>query len=153
MRKPAGIESLYIDFDCFFASVEKQLDPSLQGRPVGVIPLESEHTSMIARCYTAKAAGVQRGTSVREARELCPDIELRVARHDVYVRIHHRILEEIDRHVPVVKVWSVDEMECRLDRREQARATDLAEDIRRGLKQAVGPWITPISFWPRSRRK
>ena len=55
----------YIDFDAFFANAEKQLRPELRGRPVGVIPLESDHTSLIARCYLAKQAGIQRGTSGR----------------------------------------------------------------------------------------
>ena len=143
MRQPTEIESLYIDFDAFFANAEKQLRPELRGRPVGVIPLESEHTSLIARCYLAKQAGIQRGTSVREARALCPDIALPVARHDVYVKLHHRILEEIDRHTPVHRVWSVDEMECALSGSERQRCVALAGQIRDGLRDNIGPWLTP----------
>ncbi|WP_300376229.1 hypothetical protein [Henriciella sp.] len=143
MRKPDTLECLYIDFDCYFASVEKQLRPELQGRPVGVRPLDSEHTSLIACCYTAKASGVRRGTRASEARQMCPGIALPVARHDVYVRVHHRILEVIGQFVPVTKVWSVDEMECRLCPREQADAEGLAERIRAGLRAEIGPWVTP----------
>lgn len=143
MRKPDSLECLYIDFDCFFASVEKQLRPELRGRPVGIIPLESEHTSLITRCYEAKTYGIQRGTSVAEARRLCPHIALPTARHDAYVRMHHDILKVIDRFIPVAKVWSVDEMECRLSPREQARAERLAEDIRDGLREDIGEWVTP----------
>lgn len=142
-HKPTQIETLYIDFDAFFANAEKQLRPELRDRPVGVIPLDSEHTSMIARCYQAKAAGIKRGTSVKEAKALCPDIALPVARHDVYVRLHHKILEEIERHVPVTKVWSVDEMECTLIGRERERCIQIADDMRAGLAQNVGRWITP----------
>lgn len=40
MRKPEQVEHLYLDFDGFFASVEQLRDPSLRGRPVGVIPYE-----------------------------------------------------------------------------------------------------------------
>ncbi|WP_158085677.1 Y-family DNA polymerase [Henriciella aquimarina] len=143
MRKPDTLECLYIDFDCYFASVEKQLCPELRGRPVGVVPLDSPHTSLIARCYTAKRYGLQRGTSAMEAKRLCPDIALPVARHDVYVRMHHEILRVIDRFVPVAKVWSVDEMECRLCPSEQAGAVALAERIRAGLREEIGPWVTP----------
>ena len=50
MRLPTEIESLYIDFDAFFANAEKHLRPELRGRPVGVVPLASDHTSLIARC-------------------------------------------------------------------------------------------------------
>ena len=142
MRLPTEIESLYIDFDAFFANAEKQLRPELRGRPVGVIPLQSEYSGLIARCYQAKAYGLKRGTSVREARALCPDVALPVARHDEYVKLHHRILEELDRHVPVRKVWSVDEMECALIGSERRRCEDIALNIRRGLKEAIGPWVT-----------
>lgn len=143
MPKPTQVETLYIDFDAFFANAEKQLRPELRDRPVGVIPLESEHTSMIARCYQAKASGIKRGTSVKEARELCPEIALPVARHDVYVRLHHKILEVIERHLPVTKVWSVDEMECSLIGRERDNCIGIASDIRESLREHIGPYVTP----------
>ena len=143
MRQPTEIESLYIDFDAFFANAEKQLRPELRGRPVGVIPLASEHTSLIACCYDAKAYGLKRGTSVKDARALCPDIALPVARHDEYVKLHHRILEEIDRHVPVRRVWSVDEMECTLTGSWRQRATDIAVQVQQGLRDTIGEYVTP----------
>lgn len=149
MRRPAEIEFLYLDFDAFFANAEKHLDPRLQGRPVGVIPLPSDHTSLIACCYEARKYGVRRGMPVNEARALCPDIALPLARHDEYVRLHHQILAEIDRHVPVRKVWSVDEMECALTPAERARAPELALQVRDGLARRISPWLTPsIGFGP-----
>ena len=39
----------------FFASAEQQVQPHLRGRPVGVVPLESEHTCCIAASATAKS--------------------------------------------------------------------------------------------------
>jgi len=143
MRAVTEIESLYIDFDAFFANAEKQLRPELRGRPVGVIPLDSRHTSLIARCYEAKKAGVKRGMGVAEARALCPEIALPLARHDAYVKLHHRILEVLNRHVPVTKVWSVDEMECTLIGTERQRGPGLAEAIRRDLSVSIGRWVTP----------
>lgn len=143
MAKVSEIECLYIDFDAFFASVEKQLRPEIRHLPVGVTALDSKYSAFITRCYMAKAAGIKRGTKVRDAREMCPNISVQVARPDVYVKIHNRILEEIDRHIPVTKVWSIDEMECTLTGRERFNAPQLAERIRAGLAKAVGPYITP----------
>lgn len=37
LRKPETIERLYLDFDGFFASVERQADRRLRGRQVGVV--------------------------------------------------------------------------------------------------------------------
>mgnify|MGYP001794541252 CR=1 FL=1 len=142
MRLPTDIESLYLDFDGFFANAEKTLRPEFADRPVGVIPLHSEHTSLIARCYEAKKYGIKRGTSVKAARELCPHIALPMARHDDYVKLHHRILKVIDRFVPVKKVWSVDEMECELIGRERQRCSQIARDIKAALHEEFGEYLT-----------
>jgi len=142
MRAVTEIESLYIDFDAFFANAEKQLCPDLRGHPVGVIPLDSRHTSLIARCYEAKKAGIKRGMGVAEARARCPDIVFPLARHDEYVKLHHRILEVMNRHVPVTKVWSVDEMECTLIGGERARGPEIAEAIKADLRDTIGPCVT-----------
>lgn len=142
MRKPDGIERLYIDFDSFFASAEQQMRPELRGRPVGVIPIDTPHTCVIAASREAKQQGVKTGTPVAEARRLCPGIALPAARPEKYVEIHHAILTELDRHVPVLKVWSIDEAECALIGRERTGAADLALRIKRGLRAAVGEHLT-----------
>ncbi len=143
MRKPHEIESLYIDFDAFFANVEKQLEPSIRMRPLGITALDSNHSALITRCYIAKAAGIKRGMRAFEAREICPKIVIRQARPDVYVDIHNRIMDVIDRHVPVAKVWSIDEAECRLIGTERQQAQSLAETIRDDLARTIGPYVTP----------
>lgn len=142
MRTPTDIESLYLDFDGFFAGAEKTLRPELRNRPVGVIPLNSKYTSLIARCYEAKRYGIKRGTRVEDARRLCPNIALPVARHDEYVKLHHRILAVIDRFVPIKKVWSVDEMECALIGRERRDCVQLSQRIKAALLQEFGPYLT-----------
>ena len=142
MRCPTDIETLYLDFDGFFANAEKTLRPHLQGRPVGVVPLASRHTSLIARYYSAKAYGINRGTSVEDAHKLCPDIVLRVARHDDYVRLHHEILAVVNAHVPIRKVWSVDEMECSLIGQERRNGVAIATAIKASLRAKFGPSLT-----------
>jgi len=143
MQPPCSINSLYIDFDAFFANVEKQIEPAIRSRPVGVTALGSEHSALITRCYMAKRAGITRGMRVSEAREACPDIAIRVARPDVYVDIHQKIIDEINRHVPVKKVWSIDEMECQLIGRERERAYEIGLDIQNGLRRNIGAYVTP----------
>ena len=83
-------------------------------KPVGITALGSEYSILITCCYMAKRAGIKRGMRVKEAREACPDIAIRVARPDVYVDIHNKIVAEVHSHVPVKKVWSIDEVECEL---------------------------------------
>jgi len=95
MHRPTELQTLYIDFDAFFATVEKQVTPALRGKPVGVIAMASEYSALIAQCYIAKAMGCRRQMRVKEARKACPDIILVPARHDIYVDMHHRILAKI----------------------------------------------------------
>ncbi len=131
---------MFIDFNAYFASVEQYDDPLIRGRPVIVTPLASEHSGAIAASYEAKALGISRGTSVLEARRLCPHIVIRPARHDRYVEMHHLLMAEIERHLPVSRIYSIDECLCRLSRTEQdigtARAKAIA--VKRGIRSTFG---------------
>src|ERR1700730_16792776 len=106
---------LVLDLNSFFASCEQQENPDLRGKPVIVVPTMAETTCAIAASYPAKAFGIKTGTLVYEARRLCPDVQLVPAHHKLYVEYPHRILEAIDRHIPVEDVMSIDEVACRLD--------------------------------------
>ena len=44
----AGLRWLFVDLNAFFASVEQQMNPDWQGRPVIVRPAMSEYTGAIA---------------------------------------------------------------------------------------------------------
>ncbi|WP_240722704.1 type VI secretion protein ImpB [Poseidonocella sp. HB161398] len=140
--KSPGIERLYLDFDSFFASAEQHFNPSLRGRPVGVVPLDSPHTSCIAVSREAKARGVKSGFSVRAARQVIPDMVFVLARHDVYVRLHKRILAVIDTILPVAQVRSIDEMVCALLPEEARQGEALALRIKAGLAEAFSPGLT-----------
>jgi len=80
MKKPTKLNTLYIDFDAFFANVEKQLSSSDAGQPTGVSAFPSEHSAIIAQCYVAKAFGIHRGMKLKEARALCPNLRVIAAR-------------------------------------------------------------------------
>lgn len=142
MQKAADFSWLYIDFNSFFASVEQQLNPALRGRPIGVVPLQSDHTVLIAASTQAKRFGIKTGTPVKDAKRLCPGIRLVNARHDVYVRVHHQIVATVDSIVPVEKTCSIDEVACKLLSNERARALDLARDIKRALARDIGSVLT-----------
>ncbi|MEO9214806.1 MAG: hypothetical protein ABI227_04055 [Rhodanobacter sp.] len=130
-----SLRSLFVDFNSYFASVEQHEDPALRGRPVGVAPVAAETTSLIAASYEAKALGVNTGTQVREARRLCPGIEIRVARPERYVVWHHRLIEAIDHAIPIARVGSIDEVACELVGRQRRR--DIAEQIAQQVKDEI----------------
>ncbi len=140
-RPADGLAYLFLDFNAYFASVEQYDHPELIGRPVIVTPLQSEHTGAIAASYEAKAFGIKRGTTVREARALCPGVAVMPARHDRYVQVHKLAMAEIERYLPLVKVYSIDEAAFRLSRseRDPARAIETAKRVKRGIAENIGP--------------
>lgn len=137
---PGLVRWLYLDLNSYFASVEQQLRPELRNRPVAVIPVEAETTCCIAASYEAKAFGVQTGTPVKEARRLCPEIVFVLAQHREYARFHHLILGAVDRCLPVDRVFSVDEIGCRLtgSQCQPEKALAIARRLKERIRMDVG---------------
>ena len=135
---------LYLDLNSYFASVEQQLNPALRGRPVVVAPVMTDSTSAIAASYEAKAFGIRTGTKIWQAKAMCRDVVVVPGRHVEYVRFHHRVVSEVNRHIPVTSVCSIDEVACRLMDNENspAAATNLARRIKAGLAANVGTCLT-----------
>lgn len=125
----------------FFASVEQEMDPSLRGKPVAVVPLLADSTCCIAVSYEGKAFGVKTGTKVGEAKKLCPQILFIVGDHGNYIRYHNMIVEAVESCLPVESVCSIDEMACRLtgSQQEVKAAEALAAEIKSSIKAKVGP--------------
>lgn len=139
----SSLRWLYLDLNSYFASVEQQDNPALRGRPVIVVPVRAETTSAIAASYEAKAFGIKTGTPVWEARQKCPGIRVVDARHDRYVEMHEKILDEVDRHIPVAHTWSIDEVSCELmgPERLKENAVALAHRIKAGFRERLGECV------------
>jgi DNA polymerase IV len=142
MRKPSGVERLYVDFDSFFATAEQHLRPELRGRPVGIIPIDTPNTGLIAASREAKRLGIKRGMWVREARQVCPEIVLVAARHEKYVALHKEILNAIASVAPVAGVRSIDEMVCVIAGNDGGDAAATGRAVKRTIAQNIGPTVT-----------
>lgn len=134
---------MFLDMNSYFASVEQQINPELREKPIAVIPVESEFTCAIAASYEAKAFGISTGTPIYEARRKCPGLICVMARHNAYVDYHHKIVEEVNRHLPIHTIASIDEMSCKLatNFQETDLAIQLARKIKQGLAKNVGAYI------------
>jgi DNA polymerase-4 len=148
------LRSLFVDFNSYFASVEQQVQPHLRHHPVAVVPSLAETTCCIAASYEAKAHGIKTGTKVWEARKLCPKLRLAVARPQLYVEYHHRLVAAVESCIPVRAVQSIDEMTCDLTGSQQSRVNSIAlaqhikatiaSDVGSHLRCSIG--IAPNSF-------
>lgn len=137
------LKHIYVDFNSYFASVEQQVDPRLRGKPVAVLPSMTEATCAIAASYEAKAFGIKTGTMIYEAKKMCPELICVPAKHDIYVDFHHRILKEVDKYIPIEKIYSIDEFTCELQGREAEpeNARAIALRIKSGIQGNIGEYI------------
>ena len=138
-----GFTTLFLDLNSYFASVEQQLRPELRGVPVAVVPVDTDSTCCIAASYEAKALGIRTGTNVGEAKRICRDLKIVESRPDVYVRVHHQIVAAVESCVPVEKVYSIDEMLCKLTgrQREPHNALELAHRIKATIYGQIGEFM------------
>ena len=142
IQKNQPIERLYLDFDSFFATAEQHFNPSLRGQAVGVVPLDSAHTSCIAVSREAKMRGIKTGTKLAEARKALPQMIFVVARPDAYVRLHERILAVIETVLPIAEVRSIDEVVCHLLPSEARQGALLGERIKSALAAEFSSFLT-----------
>lgn len=143
MRLPETIETLYLDFDGFFASVHQQVDRNLRGRPVGVVPFaDTDRTCVIAVSREAKLRGVKSIMPIADAKRICPDIVLVPQQPDLYRRAHNALISEIKAVIPIDAVKSIDELTCRLDDAGRRGPEALGQRIKDRLANNIGPFIT-----------
>ena len=78
---------LHSDLNCFYASVEMMLDPSLRGKAVAVCgSTEDRHGIVLAKSEKAKKAGIKTGMVNWEARQLCKDLIVVPPQYDQYLK-------------------------------------------------------------------
>ena len=143
MKKPY-LQSMFIDFNSFFASCEQADRPELRGKPVVVVPLMAETTCCIAASREAKPFGVKTGTPVREARRLCPGLRVIEARPEPYIQYQKALNEVITDCGVDPHPESIDEVHCTLwgEWVEEEAARELARQIKRALAEKVSPVLT-----------
>lgn len=143
-KQERRLRVLFLDLNSYFASVEQQERPELRGRPIAVAPVMAETSFCIAASYEAKAFGVKCGTMLRDARIMCPGIEIVRARPPVYVKYHDQIIEAAETVLPVAEVCSIDEMRFDLLGTESPPevATQLALRMKAAIASRVGECMT-----------
>lgn len=145
-----SLTTLWLDMDAYFASAEQHLRPYLRGCPVGVVPVftpqgnPAETSCCIAVSYEARPSGVRTGTPVYEAKRLCPGIRLVHARPAEYVRLHHAIHEAVETVLPIDRVYSIDEMACRLlgAERDPIRASEIGLAMKKAIRERFSAALT-----------
>lgn len=98
-----------LDLDTFFVSVERLLDPTLEGKPVVVGAAPGQRGVVTACSYEVRARGVRSGMSIRDAVRLAPDAIYLPTRHGLYAPYSRRVHDLLVTRCPTVQTASIDE--------------------------------------------
>ena len=139
-----NLKWLYLDFNSYFATIEQQVRPGLREKPIAIVPSITDYTCAIAASYEAKKLGIKTGTMIHEAKKRCPDLICVQADHEKYIYYHHKLIEEISKHIPVEQVCSIDEVACRLLGKEcdPKIIVSKAIAIKKNIKKNIGDYIS-----------
>src|SRR4051795_6653052 len=99
-----------LDLDTFFVSVERLLDPTLEGKPVVVGGKPGSRGVVTAASYEVRRLGVKSGMSLTEAGKRAPNAIYLPTRHEIYGTYAERVRDIARRFAPKVLVASIDEM-------------------------------------------
>ncbi len=136
---------LHMDLDTFFVSVERLLDPKLNGKPV-IVGGNPYGRGVVAGCsYEARAFGVHSAQPIRQAFRLCPTAAFLHGNYLHYAEYSKLVSELLRELTPVCERASVDEFYLDLSRCE--RLTGNAYEWAQSIQHTVqGETELPISF-------
>ena len=99
---------LHLDLDTFFVSVERLVNPSLEGKPVVVGGMSDR--GVVSTCsYEARRFGVHSAMPMRMARQLCPHAVFIRGDMELYSRYSRLVTQIIADCAPVYEKMSIDE--------------------------------------------
>ena len=93
--------------NAFFASVEQQANPELQGKPIAVIG--RGRTVVTTASYEARAFGVKTGMNTWQAKQACPQVIFVIGDNRKYTHTSSEIMKMMRDYTPLVEVFSIDE--------------------------------------------
>jgi DNA polymerase-4 len=100
-----------LDLDTFFVSVERVLDPTLEGKPVVVGGRPGSRGVVLAASYEVRAYGIKAGMSTTEAGQRAPKGTVWLAgRGHTYSAYSERVRELAAKFSPEIQIASIDEM-------------------------------------------
>jgi len=126
---------VHLDADAFFASVEQAADPKLRGKPIAV---GGDKRGIIASAsYEARKLGIYTPMPTARARKLCPRLIVVPGDFEKYERFSRFMFSYAYDFTPEVEVASIDEGYFDLGGQRQHSAHDVAEIIRRAIRQSL----------------
>ena len=134
---------LHLDLDTFFVSVERRINPSLEGKPVIVGGMGDR--GVVSTCsYEARRFGVHSAMPMKMAKQLCSQAVFIRGDMELYSRYSRLVTEIIADSAPVYEKMSIDEHYLDLTGMDRFHDCQLwSHELRKKIIRETG---LPISF-------
>ena len=134
---------LHLDLDTFFVSVERLINPQLEGKPVVVGGMGDR--GVVSTCsYEARRFGVHSAMPMKMARQLCAQAVFIRGDMELYSRYSRLVTEIIADQAPVFEKMSIDEHYLDLTGMDRFHDCQLwSHELRQKIIRETG---LPISF-------
>lgn len=99
-----------VDMNAFFISCEMAKNPELKGKPAAVAGDPKDRAGIVLTAnYEARKFGVKTTMTIRQAKELCPNIVFVSPSHGLYEDNSMKVMEILRRYSPCIQQNSIDE--------------------------------------------
>jgi DNA polymerase IV len=135
---------LHIDLNSCFATVEQQANPLLRGKPIAVAAYNSPGAFILAPSIEAKMWGIKMGMSVRDAREIFPDLIVLEPDPWKYRNVHLALKALLSEYTDDVHPKSIDEFVLDLEGSPALPRgmLQIGAEIKKRIKDEIGEWLT-----------
>jgi len=131
---------VHIDMDTFFCSVERLIDPTLEGKPV-IVGGQPTQRGVVAACsYEAREYGVHSAMPLVKAGKLCPQAVYLPGNFTAYVHYSGRVRDILDEYTPLVEHAGIDEAYLDLTGSQLALGEpgEVVQEIRKRIADELG---------------
>lgn len=137
-------QTMHIDLNSAFATIEQQANPLLRGKPIGVCSYTTPGGIILAASYEAKALGIGTGTSVRDAKRICPNIFVMMPDPDKYYYVNSLLYRLLYSYTSDLVPLSIDEfvIDFGSSRKVHTKSLEnIAKEIKRRIHYEIGDWV------------
>jgi DNA polymerase-4 len=141
----ADPETLVVDLNCAFASIEQQHDPALRGRPLAIAAYATNAATIVSSSREARDLGIKTGMKVFEAKAIHAAIIVREPNPPLYRAASDQMVEILERHSPDVFRMSIDEASVNLAGTpglKKLGPEGVACEIKKAIGEEIGECVT-----------
>lgn len=134
-----------VDMNAFFIGCEMARNPELKGKPAAVAGDPKDRSGIVLTAnYEARKYKVKTTMTIREARELCPNIVFVPPDHGFYVEMSRMVMDILNRYSPVIQQNSIDEawMDLTGCGHLFGEPTDIAKRIMKDIMDELDLWCS-----------